>query len=258
MSGVVAAGHPVTAEAGADVLRAGGNAVDAAIAAMLASFVAEPHADGARRGRLHARRAARRRPRAARLLRRGARAARATRRRARRSSPSTSPSATSCRCSTSAPRRPARTGRPRASARPRERFGTVPLADLAAPAAALARDGVEVTAEQAYVLEILAPIEAATPESRALFMPEGRLLQAGRPLPQPRPGRRARAAGGRGRAPFYTGDVAERVCAWVADRGGTLGPADLAATARATARRSGSTTTTATCCSTRRRAPAGS
>src|SRR3954454_19888514 len=42
MRGVVAAGHPVTARAGADVLRAGGNAVDAALAAMLTSFVAEP------------------------------------------------------------------------------------------------------------------------------------------------------------------------------------------------------------------------
>src|SRR5215218_4688716 len=41
-TGMIAAGHPVTAEAGARVLREGGNAVDAAIAAMLASFVAEP------------------------------------------------------------------------------------------------------------------------------------------------------------------------------------------------------------------------
>ena len=40
--GVVAAGHPLTAEAGARVLREGGNAVDAAVAAMLTSFVAEP------------------------------------------------------------------------------------------------------------------------------------------------------------------------------------------------------------------------
>ena len=40
--GAVAAGHPATAEAGAAVLRAGGNAVDAAVAAVLTSFVAEP------------------------------------------------------------------------------------------------------------------------------------------------------------------------------------------------------------------------
>src|SRR5690348_8144219 len=41
-TGVVAAGHPITAEAGAAVLRDGGNAVDAAVAAMLTSFVTEP------------------------------------------------------------------------------------------------------------------------------------------------------------------------------------------------------------------------
>src|SRR5919198_3112727 len=41
MKGVVAAGHPLTANAGADVLREGGNAVDAAVAAVLMSFVAE-------------------------------------------------------------------------------------------------------------------------------------------------------------------------------------------------------------------------
>src|SRR4051812_15653375 len=39
--GAVAAGHPLTAEAGARVLREGGNAVDAAIAAVLTSFVTE-------------------------------------------------------------------------------------------------------------------------------------------------------------------------------------------------------------------------
>ena len=40
--GVVAAGHPLSAGAGADALRAGGNAVDAALAALLTSFVCEP------------------------------------------------------------------------------------------------------------------------------------------------------------------------------------------------------------------------
>ncbi|MCB1863649.1 MAG: gamma-glutamyltransferase, partial [Gammaproteobacteria bacterium] len=40
--GVVAAGHEVTASAAAEVLKAGGNAFDAALAALFASCVAEP------------------------------------------------------------------------------------------------------------------------------------------------------------------------------------------------------------------------
>src|SRR3954462_6554522 len=40
--GICAAGHEVTAQAGARVLREGGNAVDAALAAMLVSWDAEP------------------------------------------------------------------------------------------------------------------------------------------------------------------------------------------------------------------------
>src|SRR6476659_9199893 len=41
MRGAIAAGHPVTAEAGARALANGGNAVDAAVAAGVASWVAE-------------------------------------------------------------------------------------------------------------------------------------------------------------------------------------------------------------------------
>ena len=39
--GVIAAGHPETAAAGAWALAEGGNAVDAAVCAVLASFVSE-------------------------------------------------------------------------------------------------------------------------------------------------------------------------------------------------------------------------
>src|SRR3954447_3923616 len=44
--GVIAAGHRLTAEAGARVLREGGNAVDAAVAAVLMSWVCEPTLTG--------------------------------------------------------------------------------------------------------------------------------------------------------------------------------------------------------------------
>ena len=41
MRGAIAAGHRLTAEAGAEILAEGGNAVDACLAAAFASWVAE-------------------------------------------------------------------------------------------------------------------------------------------------------------------------------------------------------------------------
>src|SRR5215831_13258415 len=41
MKGAIAAGHPLSARAGADVLEAGGNAVDALLAALFTAFVVE-------------------------------------------------------------------------------------------------------------------------------------------------------------------------------------------------------------------------
>src|SRR5919108_6111271 len=41
MNGVVAAGHHLTAEAGAEILREGGNAFDAAVCAVMASLSVE-------------------------------------------------------------------------------------------------------------------------------------------------------------------------------------------------------------------------
>ena len=55
MRGAIAAGHEVTAQAGARILAEGGNAVDACIAAAFASWVAESPLTGPGRGRLHAR-----------------------------------------------------------------------------------------------------------------------------------------------------------------------------------------------------------
>jgi gamma-glutamyltranspeptidase / glutathione hydrolase len=109
------------------------------------------------------------------------------------------------------------------------RFGHLPLSDLVAPAATLARDGVPLNVQQAYVVEILGDIVTSTPESAALFAPEGRLLGAGDLIRQPELADALERLGAEGEAPFYTGDIAAAIVGWVGTHGGTLTAADLAA-----------------------------
>jgi gamma-glutamyltranspeptidase/glutathione hydrolase len=109
------------------------------------------------------------------------------------------------------------------------RFGRLPLRELVGPAAKLARDGVPLNAQQAYVVEILGELVKATPESRAIFAPQGRLLGEGEVVAQPELAPALELLGSHGPAPFYTGDVAAAVCDWIAARGGLLTAADLAA-----------------------------
>jgi gamma-glutamyltranspeptidase/glutathione hydrolase len=110
-----------------------------------------------------------------------------------------------------------------------ERFGRIPLADLVQPAAALARDGVQLNTQQAYVLEILSGVATATPESAAVFAPHGDILRAGEKIRQPELADGLERLGAEGPAPFYTGDIARSVASWIADRGGMLTAEDLAA-----------------------------
>ena len=58
-------------------------------------------------------------------------------------------------------------------------LGRLPLADVVAPAAALARDGVTLTHTQATVLQLLAGILSLTDEGRSLFLLHGRLPGTG-------------------------------------------------------------------------------
>ena len=59
------------------------------------------------------------------------------------------------------------------------RFGSVPLAELVRPGVRLAREGAPVNAEQAYILDILAPIHDRLAGTRELYAPEGRTLREG-------------------------------------------------------------------------------
>jgi gamma-glutamyltranspeptidase / glutathione hydrolase len=109
------------------------------------------------------------------------------------------------------------------------RFGSVPLADLAAPAAALARRGVAVNAQQAYLFALLGAIVDSTAEARALYYLDGRVPREGDVLRQPELADALERLGRDGAAPFYTGDVGAAIAEHVCARGGTLTRADLAA-----------------------------
>src|SRR6185312_2877831 len=109
------------------------------------------------------------------------------------------------------------------------RFGRFSLERLVAPAARLARDGVPLNPQQAYIVEILGAIVTCTPEASALFAPDGRLLRAGERLRQPELGDALERLGSEGARPFYEGDIAAAIVEWLAARGGLVTEADLSA-----------------------------
>src|SRR5579875_1295947 len=217
--GVVAAGHTESARAGAEVLRAGGNAVDAALGAMLAALTCEPLLTGLGAGgyMLVAREGT-----APVLLDffveapgRGAGQGAAV--------------GDAVQIFHVGPASAGTYGFPAGVCEASRRFGTVPLADLATPAARLAREGVRLSAEQAYIVEILGPTVLSTPECAALFAPDGRLLRVGDRFRQPEVGDAIERLGHDGCDPFYTGDVGSAIAGWLAQRGGLVSAADLAA-----------------------------
>ncbi len=225
--GVVAAGHPLTAEAGADALREGGNAVDAAIAAMLTSCVAEPMLTGlGAGGYMLVSPPGRREPV---LLDFFVEAP------GRGADPEAVGDLQPVEVSFGDVNQvfnigPASVGTYGTVAGVDEaarRFGSMPLARLAAPAARMAREGVVVNAQQAYVLQILDPIARSTPEAAAVYAPEGRLLREGDTLRDPALADAIERLGAEGAAPFYAGEVAAAVASWVGERGGALTVEDL-------------------------------
>ncbi len=227
MNGVVAAGHPLTAEAGAGVLRAGGNAVDAAVCAVLASFAVESPLTGFGAGgymMVH-------REGETSLIdffvaapgldgiERGAELAPV-------------PVHFDAETVQTFYVGPASCGVPGTAAgleRALRRFGSAPLADLVGPGIGLAREGAPVNAQQAYILEILAPIHERLPGTRELYAPGGRPLREGDVFRFPELAEALERLGAEGAAPFCRGAVAAALSEFVVANGGTLGPADFAA-----------------------------
>jgi gamma-glutamyltranspeptidase/glutathione hydrolase len=226
--GVVAAGHPVSAQAGADALRAGGNAVDAAIGAMLAAFSCEPLLTGLGAGGYMLVVEPGREPV---LLDFFVEAPGRGADPDLRSEllPVSVSFGDAVQVFNIGPASVGTPGVPAGVAAASERFGRLPLARLVAPAVTLAREGVVLTAEQAYLLDILGDLVTSTPECSAWFAPEGRLLRAGDTIHQPGLAEALERLGSEGAEPFYTGEIAARISRWVRDRGGLLTSEDLEA-----------------------------
>ena len=226
--GIVAAGHPVTAEAGARVLREGGNAVDAAVAAMLASWVAEPLLTGPGAGGYLLVAGAGEQPI---LLDFFVAAPGAGADPAARADllPIEVDFGDAVQVFNVGPASCGVPGNPAGVAEAARRWCSVPLADLAAPAVELARGGVEVTPTQAYLHEILGAILVTSPEARALFAPDGELLGRGDRFRSDELADAIALLGAEGAEPFYAGAVGEALASWVGARGGLLTPEDLRA-----------------------------
>jgi gamma-glutamyltranspeptidase/glutathione hydrolase len=226
MKGVVAAGHPLTAEAGAAVLREGGNAVDAAVCAVLTSFAVESpltgfgagghmmvHGGGettlvdffvAAPGRDGIERRADLVPIPLRFD--------------AETTQTFHVGAASCGVP----------GTAAGLAHALERFGTMTLEELVGPGVRYAREGSEINRGQAFLLDILAPIHEHMPGTRELYAPEGRRLGEGDVFRFPELAEALERFAAEGVEPFYRGDLAARISEFVVDHGGTLGPEDLA------------------------------
>jgi gamma-glutamyltranspeptidase / glutathione hydrolase len=108
------------------------------------------------------------------------------------------------------------------------RWGRLPWAEVVAPATAFARTGVALPAAQARTLIACAPA-LAYGDGASCYAPSGRLLQGGDPLFHAGLATALEGLAAEGPSVFYTGAFARLTVDAVRAAGGALGPADLAA-----------------------------
>jgi gamma-glutamyltranspeptidase/glutathione hydrolase len=225
--GAIAAGHPLTARAGAEVLAGGGNAVDACIAAAFASWVTESPLTGPGGGGfllVH-----RARDRTTRLLdfyvaypgeeaRSPAGEMESIEVDFSGSTQVFHVGAASCAVPGSA------LGLETAH----RAYGSRPWRRLVEPAIELSYGGVELNESQAYLHEILDLILRFDHEGRAIYGPDGDRLVTGDRFVQRDLGGTLELIADQGASALATGPVAREIAAHVASLGGTITEADLA------------------------------
>jgi gamma-glutamyltranspeptidase / glutathione hydrolase len=223
----VAAGHPLTAQAGADVLRDGGNAVDAAVACVLMSFVAESPLTGPGAGGFMLVHTAGGEDHLLDFF-----VAAPGRGLGEVEPAALMPidvhfSEDAVQRFNVGPSSCGAYGTTLGLAAALERFGSARLGDLTEGPARAAREGVEVVPMQAFLFQVLEPIFRSTPECSEIYAPGGRLLATGEAIRLPELGDLLDRLGAEGPGFLYAGDVAAEVSDWVLERGGLLTRADL-------------------------------
>jgi gamma-glutamyltranspeptidase / glutathione hydrolase len=226
MKGAIAAGHPLTASAGARVLAAGGGAVDACIAAALTSWVCESMLTGPGGGGfMLVHEAATGRtvvldffvvvPREAApgsLLELAVDFDGDTRQHFRTGAAAVAVPGTAAGIFAA-----------------HARWGRVPWAELCRPAAALARAGFELTPMQGYLHQILDGLLRHSPEGDATYGLGGRAYRWGERFALPELAATLDAFAEQGVSVLYRGELAEATVAHVQAGGGALSLDDLAA-----------------------------
>ncbi len=108
-----------------------------------------------------------------------------------------------------------------------ENHGSLPLKILVAPAIKLAREGVILSPSQAYVLDFLAAIYADTPEITTMYFPHGKAWQAGQSHTFPALADSLSQLASEGPAIFSEGTLAKAIVADQEAHGGLITADDL-------------------------------
>lgn len=108
-----------------------------------------------------------------------------------------------------------------------QQLGRLPLKTLVAPAQHWATQGIVVNGFQAYCFQLLAPILTATPAAQAIYAPRGKLLQEGDLFGLPDFAKLLETIGQEGASPMYQGHLAEQIVQASEAEGGYLRMDDL-------------------------------
>jgi gamma-glutamyltranspeptidase / glutathione hydrolase len=228
MRGAIAAGHPLTAEAGARMLREGGNAVDACLAAAFVSWVAESPLTGPGGGGfllVHRARDGRSRLLDFFVTVPGEGLPRGSVGEMETVDVDFESTIQAFRIGAASVAVPGSVAGLDVAHR---MFATMPWANLLEPAIELAREGLELNRQQAYLHAILDIILRHTEEGRVIYGPGGAGLVAGDRLVMSDLADTLELLAAEGARAFYEGPFARRLSDHLRAHGGTLTREDLA------------------------------